>query len=74
VERYLAKSHWFMHWDEATDNLNSYAYLDGDLVLMFRYYRETPEPDDQGRVFVVRIPPIVATVEAAADLLERGRK
>ncbi|SDZ00492.1 hypothetical protein SAMN05421684_2886 [Asanoa ishikariensis] len=63
------EKHWFMHWGPTTDNLTPYAYLqDGELVLVIRFWGE--ETDD---VVVARIAPdqFVATVEAAADLLER---
>ncbi|GIF77528.1 hypothetical protein [Asanoa siamensis] len=66
--------YWFMRWGETTDNLSPYAYLDDDLVLMFSFHRPThPRPEELGKVFEARIAPatFVATVEAAADLLER---
>jgi hypothetical protein len=63
---------WFMQWSEIVDNVSMYAYLDGDLVMVFRFWRPThPYPEDMGKVFVARIPPdeFATTVEEAADVL-----
>lgn len=64
---------WFMQWGETVDNVSRYAYLDGDLVLVFAFWRSTHLfPDERGRIFAARIPPddFVATLVAAADLLD----
>jgi hypothetical protein len=64
---------WFMEWGETVDNVSRYAYLDGDLVLAFAFWRPThPFPDDLGTIFVARLPPdeFVTTVLAAAELLD----
>ncbi|MGC4750471.1 hypothetical protein ACLQ28_33105 [Micromonospora sp. DT201] len=64
---------WFLQWGEILDNVPRYAYLDGDLVLVFSFWRPThPLPDDLGAIFVATIAPdeFVATVLAAADLLD----
>ena len=53
--------------------MTSYAYLDGDLVILFGFWRAThPYPEELGSVFVARIPPdeFAGTLEAAADLLD----
>ena len=66
---------WFMRWSEILDSVSIFAYLDGDLVVAFRFWRAThPVPEDLGNVFAVRIPldHFVATVEHAADLLDAG--
>jgi len=63
---------WFMRWSEIVDNVSMYAYLDGDLVIVFEFGRTThPFPEDLGKVFVARIPPdeFATTVEEAADAL-----
>ncbi|GAA1859574.1 hypothetical protein [Asanoa iriomotensis] len=65
---------WFMRWGETVDNLSPLAYLDGDLVLMFSFFRDThPNPEQLGKVFVARIAPetFVKTIEDAVDLLTR---
>ncbi len=64
---------WFLRWSETVDNVSAYAYLDGDLVIVFQFWRTThPFPDDLGKVFVARIPPdeFAAVVEEAADVLD----
>jgi hypothetical protein len=64
------EAYWFLHWGPTTDNLSTYAYLDGDvLVLVFAFYRGPHDPDE---LFVGRVPAdeFVETVEAAARLLE----
>ncbi|MEV4283098.1 hypothetical protein [Actinoplanes xinjiangensis] len=63
-----------MHWGETVDNVTSYAYLDGDdLMIVFSYWRaEHPFPEDLGEVFVARIPAdeFTAVLDRAADLLD----
>lgn len=70
----LPERFWLLHWGETVDNVTSYAYLDGDdLVIVFGYWRAThPVPEDLGQVFVARLPPdeFVAILERAADLLD----
>ncbi|WP_343446321.1 hypothetical protein [Micromonospora schwarzwaldensis] len=47
--------------------------MDGDLVIVFAFWRPThPFPEDLGRVFVARIPPdaFATTLEEAADPLD----
>ncbi|MCG5446215.1 hypothetical protein NIE79_004783 [Micromonospora sp. NIE79] len=64
---------WFLQWGEILDNVSRYAYLDGDLVLVFSFWRPThPVPDDLGAIFVATLPPdeFTTTVLAAADLLD----
>jgi hypothetical protein len=65
---------WLMHWGETVDNVTSYVYQDdGDLVIVFRFWRAThPFPEDVGKVFVARVPPdeFVTVLVEAADLLE----
>lgn len=66
---------WFMRWSETVDNVSAYAYLDDDLVIIFRFWRAShPFPEDLGKVFVARIPPeeFAAIVEEAANLLDTG--
>ncbi len=66
---------WFMRWSETVDNVSTYAYLDGDLVIAFGFWRPThPFPEDLGEVFVARVSPdeFVTLVEEAADLLDAG--
>ncbi|MFK3983436.1 hypothetical protein ACI2K4_24010 [Micromonospora sp. NPDC050397] len=67
------EQYWFMQWGPTVDNLSKYAYLDGDLVLVFTFWRPThPVPGERDRVFVATIPPadFVATIEAAVGLLD----
>jgi hypothetical protein len=41
---------WFMLWGETIDDVSRYAYLDGDLVLVFAFWRPThPVPHDRAR-------------------------
>jgi hypothetical protein len=64
---------WFMRWGETIDNVSRYAYLDGDLVLVFAFWRPThPVPQDRGKAFVARIPldQLVTILEDAADVLD----
>jgi hypothetical protein len=64
---------WFMRWSEIVDNVSIYAYLDGDLAIVFKFWREDhPVPEELGKVFVARIPPkkFVAIVENATGLLD----
>ena len=65
---------WLMHWGETVDNVTSYAYLDGDdLVIVFSHWRaDHPFPEDLGKVFVARIPAdeFAAVLDEAADLLD----
>ncbi|WP_018790403.1 hypothetical protein [Salinispora arenicola] len=72
-ETQFREQFWFMQWDETVDNVFKYTYLEEDLVIVFAFWRaDHPFPEDLGKVFVARIPPeeFVATVEAAADLLD----
>ncbi|GAB3086065.1 hypothetical protein GCM10027186_53280 [Micromonospora schwarzwaldensis] len=53
--------------------MSRYAWMDGDLVIVFAFWRPThPFPEDLGRVFVARIPPdaFATTLEEAADPLD----
>jgi hypothetical protein len=62
-----------MLWGETIDNVSRYAYLDGDLVLVFASWLPThPVPQDRGKAFVARIPPdqLVTILEHAADMLD----
>jgi hypothetical protein len=64
---------WFMRWSEMLDPVSMYAYLDDDLVIVFRFRRTNHRyPDQLGRTFVARIPPddFADTVEQAADMLK----
>ncbi|MET7672438.1 hypothetical protein [Micromonospora luteifusca] len=64
---------WFLQWGETLDTVSRYAYLDGDLVLVFSFWRPThPIPDDRGTIFVATLPPdeFATTVLAAAELLD----
>ncbi|MEU1746646.1 hypothetical protein ACWD8I_13750 [Micromonospora arida] len=64
---------WFLQWGETLDSVSRYAYLDGDLVLVFSFWRPTrPVSDDVGAIFVARLAPdeFATTVRAAADLLD----
>ncbi|BCY10639.1 hypothetical protein [Actinoplanes sp. L3-i22] len=63
---------WFLRWTEIVDNVSTYAYLDGDVVLGFRFWRDThPVPEELGRFFTTRIPPeeFATIVENAVDAL-----
>jgi hypothetical protein len=67
---------WFMRWSEIVDNVSMYAYLDGDLVIVFQFRRAShPFPEDRGKVFVARIRPddFADTVDRAADRLDAER-
>jgi hypothetical protein len=67
------EQYWFMHWGETVDNVSAYAYLNGDLVIVFTFQRiQQPFLENCGQVFVARIPPqeFVDTLEAAADFLD----
>ncbi|MGW0215606.1 hypothetical protein ACWDXH_14570 [Micromonospora chokoriensis] len=64
-----------MQWGETLDNVSAYAYLDGDLVIVFQFWRVShPFPTDSGQVHVATLPPdeFAAVVKGAADLLEAG--
>ncbi|RQX16697.1 hypothetical protein DDE19_14060 [Micromonospora ureilytica] len=64
---------WFLPWGETLDTVSRYAYLDGDLVLVFSFWRPTrPVPDDPGAIVVATLAPdeFATTVLAAADLLD----
>jgi hypothetical protein len=64
---------WFMQWGEMLDNVSMYAHLNGNLVIVFQFWRAShPFPQDLGKVFLATIPPddFAAIVEEAADLLE----
>jgi hypothetical protein len=61
---------WLMHWGETVDNVTSYAYLDGDdLVIVFSHSRAE---EGLGEVFVARIAAdeFAAVLDEAADLLD----
>ncbi|MBV1855922.1 hypothetical protein [Catellatospora tritici] len=63
----------FLRWGETVDNVSCVAYLDGELVLVFSFWRPThPVPADRGRIFVARIDPddFADTVQHAAYVLE----
>jgi hypothetical protein len=64
---------WFLHWGETLDNVASYAYLAGDLVIVFEHW-PTNDPADKhlGKVAVVRIPPdeFATIAEEAAAVLD----
>ncbi|WP_067499986.1 hypothetical protein [Actinoplanes sp. TFC3] len=64
---------WLMHWGETVDNVTTYAYMDGDdLVIVFGYWRASPPlSEDLGKIFVAKIPrdEFAAVLEEAADLL-----
>lgn len=64
---------WFLRWGETVDNVAAYAYLEGDLVIVFEH-RPTTDPAvaNLGKVSVARIPPddFVAMVDEAADALD----
>ena len=71
----LGPEFWFLRWNETVDNVSTFAYLDGDLVIMFEFWRPThPFPEELGRIFVARLPPaeFTAVVEEAADFLDAG--
>ncbi|MBB2948888.1 hypothetical protein FB565_008674 [Actinoplanes lutulentus] len=62
----------FLQWTEIVDNVTAFAYRDGDLVIVFGFWREShPVPEEVGQVFTTRIRPseFAAIVEQAADLL-----
>ncbi|MFI1991672.1 hypothetical protein [Actinoplanes sp. NPDC020271] len=63
----------FLNWGETVDNVVTYAYLDGDLVLLFSFWRPThPVLEERGKALSARIAPdeFVSVVNAAADVLE----
>ncbi|MEU0548899.1 hypothetical protein [Micromonospora sp. NPDC005979] len=66
------EQYWFLNWGEIVDDVDSYAYLDSDLVLVFALRGTSLTVDDVGKVFVARVPPdtFAATLEQAADLLD----
>jgi hypothetical protein len=64
---------WFLRWGETLDNVSAFAYLDGDLVIVFEWWRTTqPIAPDRSEVCVVKIPPdeFAAIVEQAAAVLD----
>jgi hypothetical protein len=64
---------WLMNWGVTVDNVSSYAYLDDDLVIVFRFWRaEHPFPEDRETIFVARISPddFAAALDGAADLID----
>ncbi len=66
---------WFMRWSEIVDNVSMYAYLEEDLMIVFRFWRASHRfPEELGKVFVARIPPdeFATIVEEAANLLDAG--
>ncbi|MEV4385383.1 hypothetical protein AB0J68_06585 [Micromonospora sp. NPDC049580] len=66
------EQYWFLRWSEIVDNVESYAYLDDDLVIVFAFRGAGLSPEDVGKVFVARVPPdnFAATLDQAADLLD----
>lgn len=84
VFRALNKQNWdfrssyrFLEWDETVDNVTMFAYLeDGDVVLVFAYWRPThPRPEELRQVFVATMNPAVLTtvLEQAADEMDRNQ-
>ena len=64
-----------MRWSETVDNVSAYAYLDDDLVIIFRFWRAShPFLEELGKVFVARIPPdeFAAIVEECRLRLKTG--
>ncbi|MFI7431883.1 hypothetical protein ACQP08_31370 [Micromonospora zamorensis] len=64
---------WFMRWTEITDNVSTYAYLDGDLVIVFEFWRKDHSfPEELGKAFSARLPPesFVGIVEEATRMLD----
>jgi len=62
----------FMRWTEIIDNVSAYAYLDGDLVIVFEFWRKNhPFSEELGEAFSTRLPPerFVAIVEEATGVL-----
>ena len=57
---------WFMQWTEIVDDVSIYAYLDDDLVIIFRFYQRP------GEIFVSRIRPedFLAVVDDATGRLK----
>lgn len=54
-----------MNWSECLDNVSSYAYLDGELVIVLALRR------DFDRVYVAKIPPdqfVATTLDAVGSL------
>lgn len=59
---------WLLrHWDEILDNVETYAWLDGPLVVACRIRQPV-----RSEIFVARVPPdeFVATIDEAARLLD----
>lgn len=56
----LREQFWALHWGPTTDNFTTFAFRDGDeLVLTFQFLREAhphKHPEHAGEVFVVQIP------------------
>ncbi|MFD3595746.1 hypothetical protein ACFWU5_23730 [Nocardia sp. NPDC058640] len=50
---------WFLHWGPTTDNVQAFAFLDADhLVITWQFWREAHlrnHPDHAGRVFEMKI-------------------
>ena len=68
----LREQFWFMRWTEIVDNVSTYAYLDGDLVVLFEFWRDDhPVPEELGEVFAARLLPerFLAIVEEATGVL-----
>jgi hypothetical protein len=71
----FAQRFWFLRWSEIVDNVSAFACLDGELVLMFEFWRAThPVPDELGKTFVTRIRPdqFSSIAGAAAEFLDAG--
>jgi hypothetical protein len=69
----FSERYWFLHWGETVDNVAAYAYLNGDLMIPFTFWRaDHPSPQEIGKVFLAQIPPqdLVEILEAAADFLD----
>ena len=68
----IRERYWLMRWSEILDNVSTYAYLDDDLVIVFKLRRAGhPIPQDPDKVLVSKIQPdLFATLlQTAADLL-----
>ncbi len=70
----LREQFWFLRWGPTTDNLQTYAFRDGDhLVITFQFWREghlLDHPEHAGHIFEVEIAPaeftgILENLEAA---------
>lgn len=64
-ENGLRERFWFLDWGETLDNVSGYAYLDGEFVIAFAFWRHGSE------VFAVRVAPgdLIAVLAAAAEAI-----